>query len=66
MIEDVRNEIWDMVKPCDPLKITLKDLLACKQGGTVATILIDVYGFMAYDTRENSLQEEEEEGVEEE
>ncbi|GLJ45903.1 hypothetical protein SUGI_0966330 [Cryptomeria japonica] len=63
-IEDVRNEIWDMVKPCDPLKITLTDLLSCKQGGTVATMLIDVYGFLAHEERENLLQEEEE--VEEE
>nr|GFB73719.1 probable serine/threonine-protein phosphatase 2A regulatory subunit B'' subunit TON2 [Tanacetum cinerariifolium] len=34
-IEDVRDEIWDMVKPA-PLRITLSDLLSCKQGGTVA------------------------------
>ncbi|KAI8011771.1 putative serine/threonine-protein phosphatase 2A regulatory subunit B'' subunit TON2 [Camellia lanceoleosa] len=29
-IEDVRDEIWDIVKPSDPLRITLADLLACK------------------------------------
>ncbi|XP_068332886.1 probable serine/threonine-protein phosphatase 2A regulatory subunit B'' subunit TON2 [Pyrus communis] len=59
-IEDVRDEIWDMVKPADPLRITLADLLACKQGGTVASMLIDVRGFWAHDNRENLLQEEEE------
>ncbi|ESQ41860.1 hypothetical protein EUTSA_v10013373mg [Eutrema salsugineum] len=59
-IEDVRDEIWDMVKPSDPLKITLDDLLGCKQGGTVASMLIDVRGFWAHDNRENLLQEEEE------
>ncbi|KAJ0976198.1 hypothetical protein J5N97_018163 [Dioscorea zingiberensis] len=59
-IEDVRDEIWDMVKPADPLRITLSDLLACKQGGTVASMLIDVRGFWAHDNRENLLQEEEE------
>ncbi|KZV51221.1 tonneau [Dorcoceras hygrometricum] len=59
-IEDVRDEIWDMVKPSDPLMITLADLLACKQGGTVASMLIDVRGFWAHDNRENLLQEEEE------
>ncbi|KAK6254544.1 hypothetical protein SCA6_015849 [Theobroma cacao] len=59
-IEDVRDEIWDMVKPVDPLRITLADLLACKQGGTVASMLIDVRGFWAHDNRENLLQEEEE------
>ncbi|KAG7028962.1 putative serine/threonine-protein phosphatase 2A regulatory subunit B'' subunit TON2 [Cucurbita argyrosperma subsp. argyrosperma] len=59
-IEDVRDEIWDMVKPGDPLKITSNDLLNCKQGGTVASMLIDVRGFWAHDNRENLLQEEEE------
>ncbi|CAA3003972.1 probable serine threonine- phosphatase 2A regulatory subunit B subunit TON2, partial [Olea europaea subsp. europaea] len=59
-IEDVRDEIWDMVKPADPLRITLADLLGCKQGGTVASMLIDVRGFWAHDNRENLLQEEEE------
>ncbi|CAK9159743.1 unnamed protein product [Ilex paraguariensis] len=59
-IEDVRDEIWDMVKPADPLRVTLADLLACKQGGTVASMLIDVRGFWAHDNRENLLQEEEE------
>lgn len=59
-IEDVRDEIWDMVKPADPLRITLADLLSCKQGGTVASMLIDVRGFWAHDNRENLLQEEEE------
>ncbi|GKV38996.1 hypothetical protein SLEP1_g46839 [Rubroshorea leprosula] len=58
-IEDVRDEIWDMVKPADPLTITLADLLSCKQGGTVASMLIDVRGFWAHDNRENLLQEEE-------
>lgn len=59
-IDDVRDEIWDMVKPADPLRITLADLLNCKQGGTVASMLIDVRGFWAHDNRENLLQEEEE------
>ncbi|XP_017256326.1 probable serine/threonine-protein phosphatase 2A regulatory subunit B'' subunit TON2 isoform X1 [Daucus carota subsp. sativus] len=59
-IEDVRDEIWDMVKPADPLRIPLADLLSCKQGGTVASMLIDVRGFWAHDNRENLLQEEEE------
>jgi serine/threonine-protein phosphatase 2A regulatory subunit B'' len=59
-IEDVRDEIWDMVKPANPLRITLSDLLSCKQGGTIASMLIDVRGFWAHDNRENLLQEEEE------
>nr|GFA11363.1 probable serine/threonine-protein phosphatase 2A regulatory subunit B'' subunit TON2 [Tanacetum cinerariifolium] len=59
-LEDVRDETWDMVQPADPLRITLSDLLSCKQGGTVASMLIDVRGFWAHDNRENLLQEEEE------
>lgn len=59
-IEDVRDEIWDMVKPTDPLRITLADLLACRQGGTIASMLTDVRGFWAHDNRENLLQDEEE------
>lgn len=49
-----------MVKPADPLRISLSDLLSCKQGGTIASMLIDVRGFWAHDNRENLLQEEEE------
>ncbi|XP_071705096.1 probable serine/threonine-protein phosphatase 2A regulatory subunit B'' subunit TON2 [Rutidosis leptorrhynchoides] len=56
--EDVRDEIWDMVRPVDPLKITLSDMLSCKQGGTIASMLIDVRGFWAHDNRENLLQED--------
>jgi serine/threonine-protein phosphatase 2A regulatory subunit B'' len=59
-IEDVRDEIWDMVKPADPLRITLADLLGCRQGGTIASMLTDVRGFWAHDNRENLLQDEEE------
>nr|XP_043639842.1 probable serine/threonine-protein phosphatase 2A regulatory subunit B'' subunit TON2 [Erigeron canadensis] len=56
--EDVRDEIWDMVRPVDPLRITLSDMLSCKQGGTIASMLIDVRGFWAHDNRENLLQED--------
>ncbi|KAL7608036.1 hypothetical protein Lser_V15G10524 [Lactuca serriola] len=56
--EDIRDEIWDMVKPVDPLRITLSDLIACKQGGSIASMLIDVRGFWAHDNRENLLQED--------
>jgi serine/threonine-protein phosphatase 2A regulatory subunit B'' len=49
-----------MVKPADPLRITLADLLGCRQGGTIASMLTDVRGFWAHDNRENLLQDEEE------
>ncbi|CAM6103845.1 unnamed protein product [Calypogeia fissa] len=59
-IDDVRDEIWDMVKPADPHRVTLADMLNCRQGGTIASMLTDVRGFWAHDNRENLLQEEEE------
>ncbi|XP_067124424.1 serine/threonine-protein phosphatase 2A regulatory subunit B'' subunit gamma-like isoform X1 [Centruroides vittatus] len=50
--EDVKDEIFDMVKPEDPLKITLQDLINCGQGDTVVSVLIDLNGFWTYENRE--------------
>lgn len=50
--EDVKDEIFDMVRPTDPLKITLRDLINCGQGDTVVSILIDLNGFWTYENRE--------------
>ncbi|KNC56474.1 phosphatase 2 [Thecamonas trahens ATCC 50062] len=50
--EDVMGEIFDMVKPAHPTRITLDDLIASGVGGTVVNILTDVAGFWAYDNRE--------------
>jgi len=52
-IADVKDEIFDMVKPKDIDRITLKDLIDCKQGGTVCSVLFDVGAFWAHDNREN-------------
>ena len=53
IIEDVvQNEIFDMVKPKDPYRITIKDLLNSKCAQTVFSILIDVNLFWRYDNRE--------------
>ncbi|EHA98522.1 Serine/threonine-protein phosphatase 2A regulatory subunit B'' subunit gamma [Heterocephalus glaber] len=43
--QDVKDEIFDVVKPKDPLKISLQDLINSNQGDTVTTILIDLNGF---------------------
>eukprot|EP00271_Cylindrocystis_brebissonii_P003152 TRINITY_DN1390_c0_g1_i1.p1 TRINITY_DN1390_c0_g1~~TRINITY_DN1390_c0_g1_i1.p1 ORF type:complete len:530 (-),score=94.29 TRINITY_DN1390_c0_g1_i1:693-2282(-) len=51
-IHDVKDEIWDMVRPQDPLRITMEDLVRCQQGHTVASMLIDVAGFWTHDSRE--------------
>ncbi len=49
---DVKDEIFDMVKPADPLKITLQDLINSNHGETVVSILIDLNGFWTYENRE--------------
>ncbi|MEQ2164341.1 hypothetical protein GOODEAATRI_005674 [Goodea atripinnis] len=46
------DEIFDMVKPKDPYKITLQDLVNSCQGDTVVSILIDLNGFWTYENRE--------------
>lgn len=57
-IEDVvRNEIFDMVKPEQPDRITIEDLIRCKCAHTVFSILIDVNGFWKYDNRESLLSD---------
>jgi serine/threonine-protein phosphatase 2A regulatory subunit B'' len=33
-VEDVKDELFDIVKPSNPDRITLDDLIACRQGGT--------------------------------
>lgn len=50
--EDVKDEIFDMVKPSDPLRITLQDLIRSGQGDTVVSILTDLNGFWSYENRE--------------
>ena len=50
--EDVKDEIFDMVRPEDPLRITLKDLISCGNGDTVVSILVDLNGFWTYENRE--------------
>lgn len=59
--EDVKDEIFDMVKPADPLKVTLHDLVTCGQGDTVVSILIDLNGFWTYENREVLIAEVNEE-----
>ncbi|KAF7268613.1 serine/threonine-protein phosphatase 2A regulatory subunit B'' subunit gamma-like [Rhynchophorus ferrugineus] len=49
---DVKDELFDMVRPKHPEKITLADLIACGQGDTFVSILIEFHGFWAYEHRE--------------
>uniref|UniRef100_A0A061SGU4 Protein phosphatase 2 (Formerly 2A), regulatory subunit B n=1 Tax=Tetraselmis sp. GSL018 TaxID=582737 RepID=A0A061SGU4_9CHLO len=59
-IGDVRDEIFDMVKPRRELEITLKDLIDSKIGGTVMTIMADERVFWEYDSRETLMYQDEE------
>ena len=51
-VEDVKDEIFDMVKPADKSVITLRDLENCKVGDTVVGMLTDMHAFWQYDRRE--------------
>lgn len=60
---DVRDEIFDMVHPANPEYITLRDLLKCRVGHTVFSMLTDVNGFWAYDNRESLLQQDDDDAT---
>jgi len=60
-IGDIKDEIFDMVKPKDPLCITLQELIDCKVGGTIMTMMADVAIFWNYDNRESLMQHDEDE-----
>ncbi len=49
---DIQNEIFDMVKPEHPHRISLNDLIRCGQGEVVVNILIDLNGFWTHENRE--------------
>lgn len=60
-IEDVKDEIFDMANPKNPMFISLYDLYECGQGDVILSILIDAKAFFDYDQRElgNTLNVEE-------
>ena len=58
-IEDVSNEVFDMVKPREPGRITLADLVQSGCGATVVDILADLNAFWRYDNRESLMHEDE-------
>lgn len=55
--DDVKDEIFDMVRSPEQGIITLQDLVKCRQGGTVLSMLIDSAAFWRYDNRESLLME---------
>lgn len=62
MVEDIKDEIFDMSKPDNEKGITLDDLVNSGQGDTIVSILIDAKAFFDYDQRElgNTLSVEDE------
>lgn len=47
--DDIVNEIFDIVNPKEAGKISLKDLLACKNVAVVLRILINIEGFADFE-----------------
>lgn len=56
-LRDIQDEIYDMVKPADPYKITLYDLINSGHGETVTNILIDLNSFWSHENRESIVVE---------
>lgn len=50
--DDVKDEIFDMIRPEHPSRITLQDLVRSGQGHTAVSILLELHGFWAYENRE--------------
>ena len=51
-IDDIKDEIWDMIKPKNPNYITLQDVLKSSYGDLVLSMLIDAREFYLYDQKE--------------
>jgi len=62
-VDDVKDEIFDMVKSKKPGVITLEDLIECRQGGTVLSMLIDAAAFWRYDNRESLMMEQDDDDI---
>lgn len=62
-VDDVKDEIFDMVKSETPGIITMQDLIDCRQGGTVLSMLIDAAAFWRYDNRESLLMEPDDDDI---
>ncbi|XP_017777665.1 PREDICTED: serine/threonine-protein phosphatase 2A regulatory subunit B'' subunit gamma-like [Nicrophorus vespilloides] len=54
IFEDFKDELFDMVKPKNPDRITLSDLYACGKGETFVSILIEFQAFLNYEYRDTS------------
>lgn len=55
--ENLKDEIWDMVKPKNKLYLTLQDVQASAFADTVLSILIDAKSFFMHDQREKMVED---------
>jgi len=54
-IDDIKDEIWDMIKPKNPNYITIQDILGSSYGDSVLSLLIDAKSFYLHDQKENQV-----------
>jgi len=57
-IDDIKDEIWDMIKPKNPNYITLQDVLKSNYRDLVLSLLIDAKAFYQHDQKEYPYIEE--------
>ena len=57
-IDDIKDELWDMIGPKNPMYITLQDVLNSKYSDTVLSLLIDAKAFYQHDQKEMPFIEE--------
>jgi len=62
-VDDVKDEIFDMVKSNKPGVITMEDLIRCRQGGVVLSMLFDAAAFWLYDNRESLMMEQDDDDL---
>jgi serine/threonine-protein phosphatase 2A regulatory subunit B'' len=55
-IDDIKDEIWDMIKPKNNNYITLQDILSSPYSDTVLSLLIDAKAFYLHDQKENPVK----------
>uniref|UniRef100_F1KRN3 Serine/threonine-protein phosphatase 2A regulatory subunit B'' subunit gamma n=1 Tax=Ascaris suum TaxID=6253 RepID=F1KRN3_ASCSU len=53
LFDDIKSEIFDICRPKDPLRISLKDLIACGKGGTIVGMLTDLDCLWKYENRDD-------------
>ncbi|XP_020813455.1 serine/threonine-protein phosphatase 2A regulatory subunit B'' subunit gamma-like [Drosophila serrata] len=53
--KDLNNKIFDMVQPMDPSKITLRDLINCREGKAAVSLIIEFQKFVANKDTESAV-----------